>query len=153
MQYTYSYQTAIGRLHFVSDQSHILRIDSRAPQGEYQVKETSLIKGAAQQVLEYLAGKRKDFDIPFKTSGTPFQEKVWAALRAIPYGETRSYSQLAREIGQPKAARAVGMANNRNPLLLLCPCHRVIAADGSLGGFAVGVDMKQHLLDLETKQY
>ncbi len=104
-----------------------------------------------QQVTEYLDGKRRDLDIPYRAEGTVFQKQVWNALLEIPYGETRTYGQIAKNIGNPKAVRAVGMANNRNPLMLLIPCHRVIGADGSLTGYAGGLPMKQYLLELEGK--
>ena len=102
-----------------------------------------------RQLDEYFAGTRKAFDFPYRLHGTPFQERVWAALREIPYGETRSYKQLAEAIGQPNACRAAGMANHANPILIAVPCHRVICADGSLGGYAGGTEMKKALLRLE----
>lgn len=102
-----------------------------------------------QELDEYFQGKRKTFDIPLRTHGTPFQEKVWAALRAIPYGEVRSYKEVAEAIGHPKAYRAVGMANNANPIFIIVPCHRVIGADGSLTGYGGGLPMKKALLSLE----
>ena len=102
-----------------------------------------------RQLDEYFAGTRKAFDFPYRLHGTPFQERVWAALREIPYGETRSYKQLAEAIGQPNACRAAGMANHANPILSAVPCHRVICADGSLGGYAGGTEMKKALLRLE----
>ena len=105
-----------------------------------------------RELDEYFQGKRKTFDIPLRTHGTPFQEKVWAALREIPYGETRSYRDIAEAIGHPKAYRAVGMANNANPLFIIIPCHRVIGADGSLTGYGGGLPMKKALLMLEKKQ-
>lgn len=104
-----------------------------------------------QELDEYFQGKRKTFDIPLRTHGTPFQEKVWAALRAIPYGEVRSYKEVAEAIGHPKAYRAVGMANNANPIFIIIPCHRVIGADGSLTGYGGGLPMKKALLSLEKK--
>ena len=94
-------------------------------------------------------GKRKVFDLPLSLKGTDFQKQVWQALRDIPYGETRSYKQIAVAIGNPKAVRAVGMANNRNPLLIVVPCHRVIGTDGKMVGYAAGVDKKEFLLRLE----
>lgn len=106
-----------------------------------------------QELDEYFQGKRKTFDIPLRTHGTPFQEKVWAALRAIPYGEVRSYKEVAEAIGHPKAYRAVGMANNANPLFIIIPCHRVIGADGSLTGYGGGLPMKKALLSLEKKHW
>lgn len=102
-----------------------------------------------QELDEYFQGKRKTFDIPLRTHGTAFQEKVWAALRAIPYGEVRSYKEVAEAIGHPKAYRAVGMANNANPIFIIVPCHRVIGADGSLTGYGGGLPMKRALLSLE----
>lgn len=106
--------------------------------------------GAARvQVLEYFAGARREFDLPLAAAGTPFQHGVWAALRAIPFGETRTYGQLAVVLGQPAAARAVGRANATNPICLVVPCHRVIGADGSLTGFAFGEDVKRRLLEYE----
>lgn len=102
-----------------------------------------------QELDEYFEGKRKTFDIPLRTHGTPFQEKVWAALRAIPYGEVRSYKEVAEAIGHPKAYRAVGMANNANPIFIIVPCHRVIGNDGSPTGYGGGLPMKKALLSLE----
>lgn len=102
-----------------------------------------------RQLDEYFSGTRRTFDFPCRLRGTPFQKRVWAALREIPYGETRSYKQLAEAIGQPNACRAVGMANHANPILIAVPCHRVICADGSPGGYAGGAEMKKALLRLE----
>ena len=116
---------------------------------EYEYVETPLIQCAISQIREYLEGKRKTFDFPIAWQGTPFQIKVWEELRKIPYGETRSYGQIAQAIGNPKASRAVGMANNRNPLLIVVPCHRVIGAGGNLVGYAAGLPVKKHLLELE----
>lgn len=104
-----------------------------------------------RELDEYFQGRRKTFDFPCRTQGTAFQEKVWAALREIPYGETRSYRDIAEAIGHPKAYRAVGMANNANPLFIIIPCHRVIGADGSLTGYGGGLPMKKALLMLEKK--
>ena len=102
-----------------------------------------------RQLDEYFAGTRKTFDFPYRVHGTPFQEAVWAALREIPYGETRSYKDIAEAIGHPKAFRAVGMANHANPIFIAIPCHRVIGAGGSLVGYGGGLGMKQALLELE----
>ena len=102
-----------------------------------------------RQLDEYFAGTRKMFDFPYRVHGTPFQEAVWAALREIPYGETRSYKDIAEAIGHPKAFRAVGMANHANPIFIAIPCHRVIGAGGSLVGYGGGLGMKQALLELE----
>ena len=110
---------------------------------------TPLTRQLASQMEEYFQGNRKVFNIPYSLHGTPFQERVWQALCRIPYGQTRSYRDIAEEIGQPKAYRAVGMANHRNPMMLVVPCHRVIGADGSLGGYAGGLELKRFLLSLE----
>lgn len=108
-----------------------------------------LLDAAEAQLREYFAGARRTFDLPLAPHGTAFQQRVWAALRAIPYGETRTYGELAAAIGSPNASRAVGMANHRNPLPILIPCHRVIGADGSLAGYAGGLETKRRLLALE----
>lgn len=103
----------------------------------------------AAQLDEYFAGRRRRFDLPLQPAGTPFQLRVYEALQAIPYGTTVSYGHIARNIGQPRACQAVGQAVGSNPLLILIPCHRVIAADGSLGGFSCGTDIKRQLLAVE----
>jgi methylated-DNA-[protein]-cysteine S-methyltransferase len=103
-----------------------------------------------EQLGEYFAGERTDFDLPLAPVGTPFQEEVWGALREIPYGETASYGELAERIGRPSASRAVGMANGRNPISIVVPCHRVIGASGELTGYAGGVERKRFLLELES---
>lgn len=102
-----------------------------------------------RELDEYFQGRRKTFDFPCHTHGSAFQEKVWAALREIPYGETRSYRDIAEAVGHPKAYRAVGMASHANPLFIIIPCHRVIGADGSLTGYGGGLPMKKALLSLE----
>lgn len=102
------------------------------------------------QLTEYFAGERTVFDVPLRSEGTAFQQQVWGALRAIPYGQTRTYGELAAAIGAPRAARAVGLANAHNPIAVIVPCHRVVGADGSLTGYAGGLERKQRLLDLES---
>ena len=104
---------------------------------------------AVRELEEYAAGRRKAFTVPLDLDGTAFQKKVWKALLTIPYGQTRSYGQIARQVGIPRAARAVGMANHENPVAIVVPCHRVISSDGSLGGYAGGVQMKSQMLRLE----
>ncbi len=104
------------------------------------------------QLDAYFAGDRSGFDVALALDGTEFQRQVWAALVEIPYGQTRSYGDIARRIGRPGASRAVGSANNANPVAIIVPCHRVIGADGSLVGYGGGLDRKQHLLDLEAGQ-
>ena len=108
-----------------------------------------LLADAREQIEEYLFGKRERFDLPVAPEGTPFQQRVWEALRQIPYGQTRSYADIAVAAGDPKATRAVGTANGRNPLPLVVPCHRVIHSDGTLGGFSGGLAIKHYLLKLE----
>jgi len=119
------------------------------PPAGFTHAETPLIQKAAAQIEEYLNGKRKQFKLPLITHGTEFQKAVWQALQTIPFGETRSYKEIAAMIGRPKAVRAVGMANNRNPISIIIPCHRVIGHDGKLVGYGGGLPLKQRLLELE----
>lgn len=104
---------------------------------------------AYQQIEDYLNGKRKVFDLPVQLEGTPFQKRVWEALLTIDYGQTATYKDIARQIGNDKASRAIGMANNKNPIMIIVPCHRVIGTNGKLVGYAGGLHIKQYLLDLE----
>ena len=113
--------------------------------------EAAPFAAAARQLADYFACQLTEFDLPLAPAGTPFQRRVWAALQAIPYGQTWSYAQLADKIGQPTAVRAVGLANGRNPIALVIPCHRVIGSDGSLTGYGGGLDRKRFLLDLEGR--
>ncbi len=113
--------------------------------------ESALLQETRRQLDEYFAGKRKEFDLPHKAEGTLFQQKVWQALQQIPYGKTVCYKDIAEAVGSPKACRAVGMANHNNPICIIVPCHRVIGANGSLVGYAEGLDVKQKLLELEAK--
>jgi len=107
---------------------------------------------ALDQIAEYLDGRRREFDLPLDVRGTDFQRRVWAAVAAIPYGETRAYAEIARAMGRPAAARAVGAANGANPLPLVVPCHRVIGSDGSLAGYGGGLDVKRKLLEMEKQE-
>jgi O-6-methylguanine DNA methyltransferase len=109
-------------------------------------------RSAISQLLEYLEGKRTAFDLDLDLRGTPFQKRVWAALLEIPYGETRSYQEMARAVGNPRAVRAVGAANGANPVSLVVPCHRVIASDGTLGGYGGGLELKARLLAMERSR-
>lgn len=118
---------------------------------ESEEVDSPLLREAERQLASYFAGQLQVFSLPLCTRGTPFQEKVWCALQKIPYGETRTYGELAAMIAQPTAARAVGGANHRNPLAIIIPCHRVVAAHGGLGGYGGGLDKKQWLLALEEK--
>lgn len=108
-----------------------------------------LLLKTQKELEEYFSGRRQSFDISLNPSGTPFQQRVWLALQQIPYGRTKSYKDIAEEIKNAKAYRAVGMANNKNPIIILIPCHRVIGCNGKLVGFAGGLNLKQKLLDLE----
>jgi len=119
---------------------------SSVPSSEASGAEARILADARTQLDAYFAGALKDFDLPLDPRGTPFQQKVWTALRAIPFGQTVSYAELARRTGDPKAVRAVGAANGRNPIPLIVPCHRVIGADGSLVGFGGGLERKRWLL-------
>ena len=112
-------------------------------------RETPLLSRGRRQLLEYLAGTRRTFDLSLNPEGTPFQRRVWRALEAIPYGRTRTYRDVALAVDCPRGFRAVGMANHRNPIPILIPCHRVVGADGSLTGYAGGLELKRALLKLE----
>lgn len=120
---------------------------------DISLSQTSKLSNKAfKQLSEYFDGKRKKFDLPLHVEGSEFQKQVWNALRKIPYGETRSYKDIAEYIGNPKAVRAVGMANNKNPIVIILPCHRVIGSNGKLVGYAGGLDKKTWLLDLERRK-
>lgn len=157
MEKAYFYNTEIGRIMISEDGDGITGLsiisDNRMEiihvKNEYDIQETELIKEAAKQMTEYLKGNRMEFDLRLHPKGTDFQRKVWEALRTIPYGETRSYKQIACKVGNEKASRAVGMANHNNPIMLIIPCHRVIGANGNLVGFGAGLDIKEQLLHLE----
>ena len=144
----FTYETMLGDVTFVEEDGALLAISMQSDHGGI-VQETPLIKDAFRQLSEYLIGERKEFDIPLRMKGTEFQKRVWTALLEIPYGETRNYKQIAEAIGNPKGMRAVGMANNRNQLLVVVPCHRVIGANGNLVGYGEGLEMKEFLLRLE----
>lgn len=117
----------------------------------YERQMTPLLTEAIRQLEEYFTGVRREFDLPIKMTGTPFQLEDWQALCTIPYGETRTYGQIAAQIGRPKASRAVGMANHNNPISVIVPCHRVIGAGGKLVGYGGGLDVKEALLSLENQ--
>ena len=114
-------------------------------------EKTEVLKMAESQLREYFAGTRKNFDLPLSPNGTAFFQSVWKALRSIPYGETCTYGDIAKEINRPTAARAVGMANHHNPIMIVIPCHRVIGANGQLTGYASGLEVKKKLLELEKR--
>ena len=145
------YQSPIGAYLIGADDTNILAIDRIDETGTIIQKETPLLRVAKQQLSEYFAGQRTVFDLPIKTAGTAFQQQVWQALKAIPYGETRSYKEIAAAIDNPKAVRAVGGANNKNPISIVIPCHRVIGSSGQLVGYGGGLDAKVFLLALESQ--
>ena len=148
-----SVNTPLGKMALGEERGKITRLYLGAqdvPAGIRQ-KPTPVLKEAVRQLGQYFDGTRKTFDLPIQPRGTAFQQSVWRALCDIPYGQTRSYARLAAQIGSPKACRAVGMANHKNPIPIIIPCHRVVGADGSLTGYAGGTDMKKALLDLESK--
>ena len=141
--------TPLGPVEIVTDGGALVSLKLQ-PGAEGPVpRDVALL--AARQIDEYLAGERTDFDLPLAPAGTPFELAVWERLRAIPCGDTVTYGELAAELGRPGAARAVGRANGRNPLWIIVPCHRVIGANGSLTGYAGGVDVKRALLELESR--
>ncbi|MDF2942396.1 MAG: hypothetical protein K0S01_1254 [Herbinix sp.] len=162
MKNAYIYETTIGKILIAEDELGITELTLASEQEaedkkeqfvlEYVLLETELIKEAAKQLTEYLEGTRKEFTVKLNPKGTEFQRKVWDALRAIPYGETRSYKQVAEAVGNAKASRAIGMANHNNPIMCIIPCHRVIGANGSLVGYAGGLPVKEHLLNLEKQK-
>ncbi|HEX7018847.1 MAG TPA: methylated-DNA--[protein]-cysteine S-methyltransferase [Gemmatimonadaceae bacterium] len=125
----------------------------RAVPGLYEPGSSPIIDQVRAQLDEYFGGERREFDVPLLTPGTPFQERVWNALRRIPHGETTSYGRVARSIGQPDAVRAVARANGDNRVAIIIPCHRVIGADGSLTGYGGGLWRKKKLLTLEARAH
>lgn len=151
MKTAFYYETVIGRICIVEENESITNIDLDEMPKNAKREETLLLKKAAKQLMEYFSAQRSSFDLPLAPKGTVFQQNVWQALLEIPYGATRSYSEIAQVVGNSKACRAVGMANNKNPILIVIPCHRVIGKDGSLTGYGEGLPIKQFLLDLEKK--
>lgn len=149
MKNIFVYRTKIGLVAIEDNGTEITDVNVVSEDQINEMNETELLKKAAMQLEEYLEGKRNSFDLPLNPKGTEFQKKVWAALCDIPYGETRSYKQIAEAVDNPKGCRAVGMANNKNPIMIFIPCHRVLGSNGSLTGYAGGLDMKEKLLSLE----
>jgi methylated-DNA-[protein]-cysteine S-methyltransferase len=155
MNYCYL-DTPIGPLLIAGDAEAVRRIyfpkrgKAHRPERGWTESSTGPVHEAARQLREYFEGRRTGFDLPLDPEGTPFQRTVWRHLQGIPYGQTISYGELARRAGNPKASRAVGSANGANPLPIVIPCHRVIAANGTLGGFGGGLPLKEALLALET---
>ena len=151
-------KSPIGTLTLIADESALLAVlwpgeDASRVKTELGVvsKESLVFDKAEMQLEEFFSGSRKHFDLPLRMIGTPFQIKVWKALQKIPFGQTRSYSDLARSIGSPQSCRAVGAANGKNPLSIVVPCHRVIGKNGSLTGFAGGLEAKRYLIERESQ--
>ncbi len=154
MNYFTDYASPVGTLRIVENGRGITAIkylkNFRVLPADAREKETTLLKQAITELKAYFAGQRRHFDLPLDEQGTDFQKRVWAALREIPYGQTRSYKQIAEAAGSPHGYRATGMANNRNPISIVTPCHRVIGANGMLTGYGGGLDIKKKLLELEA---
>lgn len=142
----------IGILTLTQQDDSIIRLDFPGVSMQGAPEPTQLLLEACRQLREYFAGQRRSFQLPLAPQGTPFQQQVWQALAEIPYGETRTYGEIAEAIGRKGASRAVGAANHRNPLPIFIPCHRVIGANGSLTGYAGGLETKRFLLALESGQ-
>ncbi len=155
MNYYTRLDTPLGQLHVQGDGRFVTGLylpDHKGwagPDGSSQ-RTDAPFSAVREQLDAYFAGERQQFDVPFKLTGTPFQERVWQELTQIPFGETISYAELARRVGSPAAARAVGAANGRNPISILVPCHRVVGATGRLTGYAGGVEKKRWLLTWES---
>lgn len=156
MDRLFCYDTKIGKVAIRENGNSITHIylretnvDLVIEKNKLIVQESDLIKKAYIQLKEYIDGQRKQFDLPLNLKGTAFQKKVWGELAKIPYGETRSYKDIAIAIGNEKACRAVGMANNKNPIPIVIPCHRVVGSNKKLVGYAGGLDLKEELLNLE----
>lgn len=148
MFYSCKYQFENISLYLVATETHLINIQFTQPQ-KALLQTTELLSMATIQLDEYFQGKLTTFSLPFKLTGTPFQLAVWKELQNIPYGQTTSYKEIAQKINKPKACRAVGMANNKNPLPIIIPCHRVIGSNGKLIGYAGGLKLKNYLLELE----
>lgn len=146
------FESPFGTLYIVEENEAITKLHLPAdPFSPREApRETPLLKRAARELSEYFAGARREFDLPLRPEGTPFQRTVWASLLDIPYGETRSYGDVARAIAKPNAARAVGQANHNNPIAILIPCHRVIGQNGALTGYGGGIAIKRALLGIEN---
>ena len=148
---SYTFHTPIGFLTIREEEQKLTNLFWRAASEKMMKNErhSDFLHEVYTQINEYFEGKREQFDVPLKCEGTPFQQSVWRQLQKIPYGETRSYQEIAIGIGNEKAVRAVGQANNKNPIMIIIPCHRVIHKNGDITGFACGLEVKQYLLELE----
>lgn len=152
--FQYTYKTPLGSLTLAEENDSLTNCSfgtsAKLPQNA-DIRETKLLKEAWRQLQQYFNGERKTFNLPLAPQGTTFQQAAWQALLTIPYGQTASYKDMAIKVGNPKACRAIGMANNKNPIGIIIPCHRVIGSNGKLVGYAGGLDIKQKLLSLEKE--
>lgn len=148
------YKTDIGKIGIAENDGYITNLiyETELCTKGFITNESEILKEANKQLQEYFSGKRKMFSLPLAPNGTEFMKKVWNRLIEIPYGKTQSYKEVAGGIGNPKACRAVGLANNKNPIPIIIPCHRVIGADGRLIGYGGGLEIKAYLLNLESKK-
>lgn len=155
MKNAYQFDTMIGEIVIMEDDTGITDVilvsENSLEESEYRRELTEGLLEASKQLKEYFNGQRKSFTLSLNPKGTEFQKRVWNALLDIPYGETRSYKDIATILGNDKASRAVGMANHNNPIMCIIPCHRVIGSRGALVGYAGGIDIKQKLLELEQR--
>ena len=160
MTSTTQLDSPIGRLRLVATDRGLSRLlfdeqadaDLRSAGDSTQTDDHPVLAAATTQLEEYFAGQRQEFDVPLDLEGTEFQRAAWSALASVPYGETRSYRQQAEAIGRPKAVRAIGAANGRNPVPIVLPCHRIVGSDGSLTGYGGGLPIKEYLLNHEQTQ-
>ena len=152
MKKVYYYNSYLGKIGIAEENNKITDVffENDKLEGKYIINETDVLRQAALQLEEYFQGKRKTFSLDLAPEGTDFMKKVWKELSNIPYGQTVCYKDIAIAIGNEKACRAVGMANNRNPIPIFIPCHRVIGKNGALVGYSSGVDIKVKLLELES---
>lgn len=148
MEFSYLY-CPVGLIQITAEEDAVADISFIEPLAKQVESHSNILKEATEQLNEYLEGKRKNFSFKMSPKGTDFQKKVWQQLLAIPYGETTSYQEIAERVGSPKAVRAVGAANGKNPIGIVVPCHRVIGKNGKLTGYAGGLDRKLWLLQLE----
>ena len=153
MKYIKYMNTIIGTIGIVEEEQKIIAIKMNKKLKDVEEKNTPLLQKTEKQLIEYFEGTRKTFDVPLNPKGTNFMKKVWTVLQEIPYGEVQTYGQIAKKIGNPKAARAVGKANHNNPIPIIIPCHRVIGANVKLVGYALGLEIKKFLLEWEKRWF
>lgn len=151
--YTSQIQTPAGLINITTTQTHVTRIEfTKKILTSSKNQKPQILKDCEKQLTEYFTGKRKTFDLKLDQRGTDFQKKVWKALQKIKFGKTASYKDIAEKINSPKGFRAVGMANNKNRIPIIIPCHRIVGSNGSLVGYAGGLSLKQALLDIEKSK-